>query len=92
MENLLNKVNSKLVNTIKNIGLILWSKNKKYNISVLDNYESLKLIKNKQLSVIRFGDGELDLIRGCDIPYQNYNPMLANKMKNLILKKAHLIY
>lgn len=88
MENLLNKVNSKLVNTIKNIGLILWSKNKKYNISVLDNYESLKLIKNKQLSVIRFGDGELDLIRGCDIPYQNYNPMLANKMKNLILKKS----
>lgn len=88
MKSFLNKVNRKIVNKVKNVGLIIWSRNKKYNISVIDNYESLKLISNNQLSVIRFGDGELDLIRGCNIPYQNYDSVLANKMKDLILKKS----
>ncbi|HIQ91235.1 MAG TPA: SP_1767 family glycosyltransferase [Candidatus Coprosoma intestinipullorum] len=52
----------------------------------MDNYESLKLVKNKGLSIIRFGDGEFDIIRGNDIPYQVYNSALANKMQKLILK------
>lgn len=75
----------KLFTKIKNVLIILWSKRKKYNINVMDNYQSLNLIKNEKMSVIRFGDGEFDIIRGSDIPYQNYNSRLATKMKNIIL-------
>ena len=75
-----------ILNKIKKLGIILWSKIRKYNITVMDNYESLKLVKNKGLSIIRFGDGEFDIIRGNDIPYQVYNSALANKMQKLILK------
>lgn len=76
----------KILNKSKKLGIILWSKIRKYNITVMDNYESLKLVKNKGLSIIRFGDGEFDIIRGNDIPYQVYNSALANKMQKLILK------
>lgn len=76
----------KILNKSKKLGIILWSKIRKYNITVMDNYESLKLVKNNGLSIIRFGDGEFDIIRGNDIPYQVYNSALANKMQKLILK------
>lgn len=77
---------SRLLDKIRNAGLILWSKTKKFDISVMNNYDSLDLIQSKKMSVIRFGDGEFDIIRGRDIPYQDYNPKLATKMKGLILK------
>lgn len=75
----------KILNKMKKMWFILWSKVRKYNICVINNYESLKLISSKKASVIRFGDGEFDIIRGQSIPYQDYNFELADKMKNLIL-------
>lgn len=76
----------KIFNKIKSIWITCIGKRMKYKISVMDNYTSLKLIKDQQLSVIRFGDGEFDIIRGNNIPYQDYNHVLANEMKELILK------
>jgi glycosyltransferase family protein len=58
----------------------------KYNIRVKDMDESLDLILKDNKSVIRFGDGEFDLIRGASIPYQTYNSELANRLKDIILR------
>lgn len=45
--------------------------------------------KNK--SVIRFGDGEIALINGKDIVYQNYNIELARKLSQIINSKNNNI-
>ncbi len=58
----------------------------KYNIRVKDMDESLNLILQDNKSVIRFGDGEFDLIRGASIPYQTYDSELANRLKDIILR------
>nr|WP_324255427.1 SP_1767 family glycosyltransferase [Limosilactobacillus reuteri] len=60
--------------------------NLKFNIEVKDANKSLDLILENRKSVIRFGDGELDLIRGDSIPYQNYEPELAKRLKKIILR------
>lgn len=48
--------------------------------------ESLDLILQDNKSVIRFRDGEFDLIRGASIPYQTYDSELANRLKDIILR------
>ena len=60
--------------------------NLKLNIEVKDVNKSLDLILENRKSVVRFGDGEFDLIRGDSIPYQNYEPELAEKLKKIILR------
>ena len=60
--------------------------NPKFNIEVKDVSESLDLILENRKSVVRFGDGEFDLIRGDSIPYQDYEPELAEKLKKIILR------
>lgn len=60
--------------------------NPKFNIEVKDVSESLDLILENRKSVVRFGDGEFDLIRGDSIPYQDYKPELAEKLKKIILR------
>ncbi|MCC4382406.1 SP_1767 family glycosyltransferase [Limosilactobacillus reuteri] len=60
--------------------------NPKFNIEVKDVSESLDLILDNRKSVVRFGDGEFDLIRGDSIPYQNYEPELAKRLKKIILR------
>lgn len=57
-----------------------------YEIKVLNNQATLNEILSKKASLIRFGDGEFDLIRGNSIPYQKYDPTLAQQIKNLIMK------
>ncbi|KGE71039.1 SP_1767 family glycosyltransferase [Limosilactobacillus reuteri] len=60
--------------------------NLKLNIKVKDVNKSLDLILENRKSVVRFGAGEFDLIRGDSIPYQNYEPELAEKLKKIILR------
>ncbi|GGI64148.1 SP_1767 family glycosyltransferase [Limosilactobacillus caviae] len=58
----------------------------KFNIEVKDINKSLDLILESHKSVVRFGDGEFDLISGQSIPYQTYEPALAERLKNIILR------
>lgn len=60
-----------------------------YNIKVLDKEKTLKILLDTHASIIRFGDGEMDLIRGENIPYQNYHPELADQMKELLLRGSN---
>lgn len=59
---------------------------KQLHIKVLDMQSTLDEILQKHASLVRFGDGEFDLIRGQGIPYQDYRPDLAKQMKAIILK------
>ncbi len=56
-----------------------------FNIRVRDIDESLDLILNEHKSVIRFGDGEFNIIQGESIFYQDYNKELALRLKSIIL-------
>lgn len=53
------------------------SGNKK--ISVMDMQETLRYIKDRKISVVRFGDGEFKLMAGESIAYQNYDEELVKR-------------
>ena len=57
-----------------------------FNIEVKNIDESLNLILRDQKSVIRFGDGELSLIRGQGITYQEADPNLGKRLKEILFK------
>ncbi|MCC4413374.1 SP_1767 family glycosyltransferase [Limosilactobacillus reuteri] len=56
-----------------------------FDISVKPIDETLDEILENNKSIIRIGDGELDLIYGKDIGYQHFNPQLAKILKDSIL-------
>lgn len=58
---------------------------KKEHFSVMDMQETLKYVKDRQISMARFGDGEVDLITGHSIPYQDYDEELAKRLKQIIM-------
>ncbi len=51
---------------------------------VLSLDETLDTIKNGDMSVIRFGDGEMSLINNHDLAFQKSDPDLAKKMKETL--------
>lgn len=53
-------------------------------VNVMDMQETLKYIRDNQSSIARFGDGEVDLMTGHSIPYQDYDQELAEKLKKII--------
>ncbi|HFI0385342.1 TPA: SP_1767 family glycosyltransferase [Streptococcus suis] len=46
--------------------------------------QSLHYILENSCSVARFGDGEMDIIVGHSIPYQDYDPRLASELKEIL--------
>ena len=55
-----------------------------FGIHVLPVDETLNYILKHHSSVVRFGDGEIDLIAGRSIPYQDYDPWLVEGLKRLL--------
>ncbi|HEU6113867.1 TPA: SP_1767 family glycosyltransferase [Streptococcus pneumoniae] len=53
-------------------------------IIVKDINQTLDYIIENQSSIIRFGDGEMDLMLGKSIPYQVYDENLASQLKEII--------
>ena len=53
-------------------------------ISVLSIDQSLNYLLEKEASVVRFGDGEMDLIAGRSIPYQEYDPELSARLREIM--------
>lgn len=47
---------------------------------ILSPEESLDSLIEKPRSFCRFGDGEIQIMKGISIPFQQYDPMLADKM------------
>lgn len=61
----------------------------KESIKVLDLYQTLEYVKEHQASVVRFGDGEIDIMAGRSIPYQDYDSQLATELEGLISKSSN---
>lgn len=55
---------------------------------VLSIDESLDYISTHGASVIRFGDGEINLMAGHSIAYQNYDPKLAQELRDLVARSS----
>lgn len=59
---------------------------RKYNI--LDSFDSIQYIIDNRCSVSRFGDGELGLIYGPGVGFQNPDQKLAERLKEVITAEA----
>lgn len=53
-------------------------------IQVMDNVETLDYILTHKSSVIRFGDGEFNLMSGRGIAYQEYDENLSSELKMIV--------
>lgn len=63
-------------------------KNSFYNLktpNIKNNEETIALLNSTQKSFIRFGDGEFFLICGQGIAFQEYDPKLAQILKEILL-------
>ena len=56
-------------------------------INILDIETSLKKIKDERKSISRFGDGELDLIIGRDLKFQEHNEQLSKRLEEILKSK-----
>lgn len=73
----------RMVEAIKNI-ISGTFKARRPAIMVKDIDQTLDYIIENQSSIIRFGDGEMDLMLGKSIPYQVYDENLASQLKEII--------
>ncbi len=60
-------------------------------LKVYDSINTLDLIVQKNLSIGRFGDGELELMTGQDLNFQKSDIVLVNKLKELKTSKNFLV-
>lgn len=51
---------------------------------VYNTQETIDYLLNSEKSIARFGDGEIILINGNNIGYQKYDPILAQKLKEIL--------
>lgn len=56
----------------------------KNQINILDIETSLKKIRDERKSVSRFGDGELDLIIGRNLKFQEHNEKLSKRLEEIL--------
>ena len=55
-----------------------------HKLSILNTNETLELLEKEQFSFLRYGDGEIAIMQGKSIPFQEYNPELAQKLKEML--------
>lgn len=53
-------------------------------LDVLNPKETVQILEQKAVSLIRYGEGEISLIRGEGIPFQSYDEKLAGRLKELL--------
>ena len=59
--------------------------------NILDSNKTVDLILKEKLSVVRFGDGEIDLIQGRNLDFQSYSKEIANDLKSIKMDDNLLI-
>lgn len=61
-------------------------------LNVLDETETVDLLAREPKSFARYGDGEVDVMKGKSVPFQNYDADLAYKMKEQLIRKRDDLY
>lgn len=57
-------------------------------VKVKNISQTLDYILEHQSSVVRYGDGEMDIMAGHGIPYQEYDENLAKSLKDILVKQS----
>jgi len=52
--------------------------------NILNTEQTLDMLCNSNKSLARFGDGEMDIAFGRNIPFQDYDPILAKRTKDIL--------
>lgn len=62
-------------------------------INIYGPIETLRFISDNRVSVSRFGDGEFALLSGNDTQFQSYNPVIAKKLRDILLSNqlGHIV-
>lgn len=53
-------------------------------LHILNTEETLALMENEKISFLRYGDGEIAIMQGGSIPFQEYDPKLAKRLRKLL--------
>ena len=53
-------------------------------LNILNTDETLALMENEKISILRYGDGEIAIMQGNSIPFQEYDPRLAKRLRKLL--------
>ena len=62
-----------------------WKTEDLFNISVMSIDETLDKLLQSNQSMVRFGDGEIHIMNGYDIPFQKYDEVLAQEMRSILM-------
>ena len=60
----------------------MYSYEKKVGYSTTD--ETLTLLEQDKVSFLRYGDGEIAIMQGNSIPFQEYDERLAKRLRKLL--------
>lgn len=55
---------------------------------VLDEYETIRRVRDERLSLARYGDGEIKLCRGADCKPQDHDHEIAKRLRNILISDA----
>lgn len=55
------------------------------DVSILTPEQTIQLLEEKKQSIIRFGEGEIDYIKGEDLTFQDYNKELAQRLIEILI-------
>lgn len=61
-------------------------------LQVLDARQTISRLASQPKSFTRYGDGEIHIMQGMDQAFQKYDPVLAEKMRNILAKKRDDVY
>lgn len=53
-------------------------------LNILNTDETLSLLEKEKISFLRYGDGEIAIMRGESIPFQEYDVRLAKRLKKIL--------
>lgn len=53
-------------------------------LKILNTDETLSLLEKERISFLRYGDGEIAIMQGHSIPFQEYDPGLAKRLRKLL--------
>lgn len=62
------------------------------HLNVLDETQTIKILHDTPKSFSRYGDGEVSIMCGESSAFQDYDPALAMKMKELLIKRRDNLY
>lgn len=61
-------------------------------LKIANEVQSVQILAEAPKSFARYGDGEVSVMRGEDSAFQQYDPLLAQKMKDILIRKRDNLY